>query len=274
MQVYIEYVLIDNLVIDYLLLKTTLNITATRTGRFRLILATVLGALAALTYPLISSVAVISVLVKILVGLTMVVIAVKSKTFRPYYLNSLIFLCLTFLTGGAIIGAFTIFNIDYSAEISIALMFLPVYAVIKGISSVVKHVYRQKEVISLVYGVEITLNGRTVKLKGFMDTGNGVYDNDRPVIVVEKGTAAKILGDFHSVPLKRITVRTVAGKRQNLAFEIDLIKIYIGDKVNIHNRVTVCVTPTDIGDGYDVILHPSLMGVSDDINYKKTQEVC
>lgn len=274
MQVYIEYVLIDNLVIDYLLLKAATGITATKTSFKRLVLSAILGAVVALVYPLLESVPLFSVLIKVLSGLIMVIISVDAKTFRAYYVNALVFFCLTFLTGGAIIGVFTLFNINYSDEISIAFMILPAYILIKGITSLIKHLYRQKDVMRFVYDVEVKVKERSVKLKGFMDTGNGVYDGDSPVIVVNKRTAAEILGNFHGTNLKRIKVRTVSGMRENLAFEIDSVKIYLGDKVNIHNRVTVCVSPTEIGDGYDVILHPALMESSDDRDIEETEKVC
>jgi len=274
MQVYIEYVLIDNLVIDYFLLKATHAITASPTSKLRLILSAIFGAVVALSYPLVYTIPFISVLIKVLSGLTMVIISVKAKTFRTYYINALVFFCLTFLTGGAIIGVFTLFNLDYSSEISIALMVLPAYLIIKGATTIIKHVYRQKDIRCYTYDVEIAVKERTVRLKGFVDTGNGLYDGDRAVVVVNKSTATKILGNFSGISLKRITVKTVAGEKQNLAFEIDGIKIYIGDKVNINNRVTVCVTSTEIGDGYDVILHPALMEIRNDRDFKETKKVC
>ena len=53
MKVYIEYVLIDNFVIDYLLLKATFAVTGYPYSKGRLFLCAFLGSLFALLYPLI-----------------------------------------------------------------------------------------------------------------------------------------------------------------------------------------------------------------------------
>ena len=237
-------------------------------------LCALFGTAVALIYPLIYTLTIVSVVIKVLTGLVMVLLSVNGKTFRVFYINALVFFCLTFLTGGAIVGAFNLLNISYSSEVFLSIAFIPAYFVIKGVTAVIKYLYRQKEIVKAVYSVEITLGQRKVALKGFMDTGNGLYDGDRAVVIANKKTALDILGGFNGVNLKRITVRTVSGKRQNLAFEIDQIKIYIGDKANIHNKVTVCVTPTEIGDGYDLILHPALTENCDERSFCEIEKVC
>ena len=55
MIVYIEYVLIDNFIIDYLMLKATFNLTGMPVKKRRLFLCAFLGAAIALMYPLMQS---------------------------------------------------------------------------------------------------------------------------------------------------------------------------------------------------------------------------
>ena len=99
----------------------------------------------------------------------------------------------------------------------------------------------------------------TVKCRGFLDTGNCLYDGERPVIVCSKSFAFKILGNkLGFVKLKEIQVNTVNGSSKNIAFEIDSIKIYNGQDVNIFNNVTICVTNKTFNNGYQIILHPAL----------------
>ncbi|MBQ3047260.1 MAG: sigma-E processing peptidase SpoIIGA [Clostridia bacterium] len=259
MQVYIEYVLIDNLVIDYLLLKAACFITGRTARKKRLFFSAILGAVIALTYPLISGVKLISVLVKLLSGLLIVLTATSYKTFREYYITALMFFVLTFLTGGAIIGVFSILNLDYSNELSIAVMIIPAYLAVKAASEIVRYIYRQKNVMSKCLEVELSLNGTVVKGRGFFDTGNALYHGQDPVVIINKSFAKKLLGDFHGVKIIEISVKTVIGESKNLAFKIAELKIYKKDKVNIYNNVTVCVSAKLLGDGYDVILHPDFM---------------
>ena len=48
------------------------------------------------------------------------------------------------------------------------------------------------------------------------------------------------------------------GVSENFAVVLDKLVIYIGDKPNIFNNVTLVVT-NKVGDGYDVILHPAFL---------------
>lgn len=258
MTVYIEFVLVDNFIIDYLLLKATYATTGISVKKGRLFLCAFLGAIVALIYPLIT-IKPLSVALKVLCGLLLPLIAAEYETRRSYFVNTLIFFLYTFLTGGAIIGIFLVFGINYSAEISIALMFLPVYLLISGVREVIKHIYKQRTVFSCIYSVSLTLKGKTVNARGFMDTGNGVYDGENPVIVCGKRFFQTLIGDnFYKIKSKKITLSTVSGKSENFAFILDQLVIYLGDKPNIFNNVTLVVTKT-VGDGYDVILHPAFL---------------
>lgn len=259
MQVYIEYVFMDNLVIDYLLLKSTFLILGRTVKRNRLILSAVIGAVIALLYPLLDGVKLISLSVKILSGFLILLTANKYQTARQFYLAVLLFFTLTFLTGGAIIGVYSLLEIPYSNEVSIALIIIPVYLILGGVVRLIKYMYRQKTVQSLCYDLELTLNDSTVKARGFLDTGNALFDGDNPVIVIDKNLAKRLLGDFRGVKIHKITVNTVSGTSQKLAFKIDRIKIYKLNGVNIYNSVTVCVSDAFLGDGYDLILHPYFM---------------
>ena len=265
MTVYIEYVIIDNVIIDYLLLKATFALTGYVCVRKRLFLTAFLGALIALVYPLLDGVPIIMTAVKVLTGFLLTLVATTYKNAREYYITTLLFFTLTFLTGGAITGLFSLFSFSYSAEVSIAVMFLPVYVLLKVLGQVIAFLYRRKSVISQVCIVEMCFGGRTVKARGFFDTGNALYDGQSPVIVCEKQLFKKILGDnVLGVGLKKISVSTINGQTQNYALKLDSLRIYISNIPNIHNNVTLCLSNSAVGEGYDVILHPDLIKENND----------
>ena len=260
MTVYIEYVIIDNLVIDYLLLKATFAITGMQVLRRRLLFCAVLGAAVALIYPLLSDKVVISTLVKGCAGLLIVLLATKYYTLKGFIVNAAVFFGLTFLTGGAIIGVFNILGLEYSSEYSVALMFIPVYILIKALTGIIKYVYRRKNVAAFTYKTEITFGKKTIEAIGFMDTGNGVYEGDSPVIFCKKSVFVKLIdGSNLSAKIKKIRVDTVNGEKYYSSVKIDALKIYILQKVNIYNNVTLVVVGENVGEGYDIILHPALM---------------
>lgn len=273
MTVYIEYVIIDNLIIDYLMLKATFVLTGKTIGRGRLFLCAFFGAAVALTYPLLQTFNVILSTVKILTGLLIVLLAANYNSFKSYYVTVVLFFALTFLTGGAITGAFNLLGLDASSEISIALMVFPVYVTFKIAVSIIRYLRRSKHVSRETHKIEMFLGNDSVNASGFFDTGNALYDGDRPVVVCEKRIfTALVKNNLLNYKLKKIDVSTVNGQSQNLAVELDKIMIYIGDKVNIHNNVTLCLVK-GIGNGYDVILHPALMESCYDEDYEKTCQV-
>ncbi len=274
MTVYIEYVLIDNFIIDYLMLKASLTLSASAVSRVRLLFCAFLGALFALFYPLLSVNAVLLTTIKVCFGLLLVLLAGKFKSIKDYYVTAVVFFVYTFLTGGAVIGIFNILGVPYSSETSIAVMVIPVYFIFMGITSVVKFLYRQKDINCYLRKVEISSFGITKEGVGFYDTGNELYDGDSPVIVCSKSFAKEFLGrELSKIKLKRITVDTVNGKRQNIAFAVDEIKIYNFDKVNIFNNVILCVASQKVGRNYDVILHSSLKEVANEQANIKTEKV-
>ncbi len=267
MTVYIEYVLIDNFIIDYLMLKASFTLTATAATRGRLLFCAFLGAIFALFYPLISVHTAILTVIKICFGLLLVIIAGRFSSKKAFYITAVAFFSYTFLTGGAVIGIFNILGLPYSTEYSVALMVIPVYFIFKGLTGVVQYLYRQKNVNCYIRDIEITAFNITKRAKGFYDTGNDVYDGDCPVIVCGQGFAKNFIGgNVRALKLKKLRINTVNGEKENIAFKIEQIKIYNGDEPNIFNNITLCVAGRSVGNGYDVILHPALLGE----NYEKT----
>ncbi len=274
MTVYIEYVLIDNFVIDYLMLKASFTLTASSVSKVRLFLCAFFGALFALFYPLINLHTVLLTVIKICFGLLMVLVAGKFKSKKDFYVTAIVFFVYTFLTGGAIIGIFTLLGLPYSSEISIAVMVLPVYLVFTGVTKVAKFLYRQKDVNCYLRKIEISAFGKTKQGVGFFDTGNELFDGDNPVIVCNESFAREFLGgDISKIKLKKINVNTVNGQKQNIAFNIEQIKIYNGENLNIFSNVTLCVSKEKVGRNYDVILHPSLKESNDEQDTVKAKKI-
>lgn len=260
MTVYIEYVILDNVVIDYFLLKAAHKIGGVTAKNSRTLFVSFLGAAVALTVPLLQNAPVVLFAVKILSGFLLVALSASFRSAKEYFLTAAAFLLVTFLTGGALTALFDAFEIPNSSEISVALVFLPALAVIKAVTAAIKVIYRRKTVRAFLYNITLSLNGNNVEAAGFLDTGNGVYDGDSPVIFCDKRLARRLIfsPNFKPAPLKRLSVSTVNGEEYKLCFRIDRLVIYTDDLPNIFNNVTVCVASEGFGTGYDVILHPAL----------------
>ncbi|MBR5900044.1 MAG: sigma-E processing peptidase SpoIIGA [Clostridia bacterium] len=269
MIVYVEYVLIDNFIIDYLLLSCSIKITSLPSSKVRLILCSLLGAVFALTYPLFAVSNILLFLIKMAFALFLVAVVGKNYTFKQYYATLLIFLCFTFLTGGAIFALENLTGVDFSTEIPIALAFLPVFGVCKGVSAVLDFIYKRKIVFNNLVEVTVSINGVTKRASGFVDTGNMLYDGNSPVILCSKYFAKDFLFGKKAMPkIKYISVSTVTGICQKPSFKVDEITVCVGDKKNIFNNVTMCVSESGAFDRYQVIIHPKLVEVQDETYLK------
>ena len=258
MVVYVEYVFIDNFVIDFLLFKTAFAVTGKTVPKIRIVLCSLLGAVFALIYPLITANPLVITAAKILFGLFLTFCAAKFNSAKDYAGFTAVFLGLTFLTGGAVIGAFYILGLDYSSEYSIALMALPVFIFTGAVVKVVRYLFRKKDAVAFSAVAEISFCGKTVKVNGFFDTGNALYNGLSPVIVVSKKAIMPIAGVALMKNAAFIRVKTVGGEDKKISFKPDAVSIYFNGERHIFNNVTVCVTDGTF-NGYDAILHPALI---------------
>lgn len=272
MTVYIEYVFFDNLVIDYLILKAAFFTLGMPFRRLRLFFCALAGAAFALLYPAMEIHPVILALVKIFMGLSMTLMAAKYGSFRRYFTVTALFFLYTFLLGGAITGVYYVLGLNPSSELSIALMVLPAYIIIKAAYSVVRYIYRRRHVASLVYKTEITLGSVTVTANGFLDTGNGLYLGDVPVIMCAKSVAEQFLCGGKLPDMKKITVRTVNGEEQKVVFMADIVKISAEKFVAEIKNVALCAVKSGFESGYEVILHPALLNLGN--SEKKKEDNC
>ena len=261
MVVYVELVILDNLVIDYLLLKTTFFLVKGVYSKFRLLLSALLGCAVALIIPLISHLTILSMAVKILTGFLITITAKNYKGVKEYFICTAIFFLLTFALGGSIIAIFSFFNLSESNSLSIGLTLIPAYLSISFIKSVFNFIKRKQTINQNCVNCRVVLNNLEINAIGFFDTGNGVYSRDMPVVFCNRSLALKLISKKLKLPnVSYISVNTIAGKENLLSFKLDKIMIYMNDKENIYNNVVLAVSKHSVGVGYDILLHPDLLG--------------
>ena len=257
MTVYIEYVLINNFIIDYLILKATFYCVRMPIKKGRLLFLSLFLTATSLIFPLINAQPIILTLLKIAIGCLAVLVGVKSGA-RGYFLSLLSFFFWTFVFGGAVYGLTEIFNINRYSQVFTAVVGLPVIVVYFIGSRLVKLFSNKNSQKEFYYKTEIILNDKTITVNGFLDTGNGVYDGFTPCIFITLKTAERFF-DNGLPKLGRVQINTVNGKDKKIALKNATVKIYSGDTANIHYNITLCVVDKSF-DGYDAILHPALFG--------------
>ncbi len=284
MEVYIEYVIIDNLIINILLLLCTLKTFGMRYMFFRVFLASLFGTTMVCLFPLIKIPAVLLVLYRIAVGVIMIMIAFHFKTFKQLLFAFGLLVLYTFLMGGAcmvmikLLGGnpehFTIGEYDTIIPVSIIIMIVFVYAFI--IFRLTKYIYRRKDMMPFMQHAEIEICGKKLALNAYVDSGNRLYDKKTgaPIIVLSAFALEKVFGkdDIASLVfgekntifknIHYVTYSTVEGvTKKMVVFVADKLVLSGSLGIRIFENVSVGVTFKKFNDAinFDLLLHPSLL---------------
>lgn len=255
MTVYIEYVILDNFVIDWILLKATLYLTGRTVKKGRLFICSFFGAIFALLTPLIYYNLILSFLIKVLCAITILLLLRRYKSLKDLYKTFVVFFGLSVFAGGCVYALFSIFNLRANSEFSIAFMIIPVYISIKFCISLFNYLKASKLERNYFVSCTIKKGQLTFDCKGFFDTGNGVYYKHSPVVFIDQVLAKKLI--TNSDKIFDVNIQTINGSSTKKGFLVDEIKIYLSSGVNTYNNVVVAVANFK-GQEYSLILHPAL----------------
>ncbi len=195
MTIYIDVVLIENLIMNSIILLATGLILKEKIKIIKVLLASLLGA----SYSLVSYMSILeiysSMFLKIILSIVIVYIAFNPQTIKKMWKNLLIFYLTSFVFGGA---AFALIYIVKPQEIlmknglflgtypfkTIILGAIIAFIIIMAAFTVVKSKITKKD---MFYEIEIWLNGKKIETTAMIDTGNLLKEpiTNTPVIVVE-----------------------------------------------------------------------------------------
>lgn len=280
MSAYIEYVILDNFVVTYMLAALTYRILLKRVPKLRAAAAATVGTAVAVCYPFVESdVWVVIIKLSLWLALSLILFAGGQK----FILCSLTFLGLTFLFGGAMFGIGFFISGDASEAMRVNMLDFPISAVVIGVffcylavRKIAVRFHRIKDLGGVIYDFSLSVLGNTMNFRGLMDTGNRLYDkvSGLPVIILSaKSLMGNVTdeqfrimfsgrGDTLQKDAHYMDISTVAGgKSKILLLHPDAFVLYSRDKANILYDVMVGVSFSPLKDaiGYDAILHPSLM---------------
>lgn len=195
MTIYIDVVLIENLIMNIIILLATGLILKEKIKIIRLLLASLLGAI----YSVVSYMSILAVyssmILKIILSIVIVYIAFYPQSIKKMWKNILIFYLTSFVFGGA---TFALIYIVKPQEIlmknglflgtyplkTIILGSIVAFIIIITAFTVVKSKITKKDMFC---EVEIQLNGKKIETIAMIDTGNLLKEpiTNTPVIVLE-----------------------------------------------------------------------------------------
>lgn len=195
MTIYIDVVLIENLIMNYIILFATAVVLKLKVKHFRLIIGSFVGAV----YTIISYISELKIysnfFLKLILSLVIIYIAFNPKTIKQLLKNTLIFYLTSFVFGGA---AFALIYVVKPQKIlknnglvlnSNSLKVIGISAIIAFVIIIIgfKIVKNKISARDIYCNVEIELNNKIIETKAMIDTGNFLKEpiTNTPVIVVE-----------------------------------------------------------------------------------------
>ncbi|MBR1676928.1 MAG: sigma-E processing peptidase SpoIIGA [Clostridia bacterium] len=271
MEVYLEYVIIDNLAIDFFLILLTRKTLRLEINYYLAVISAMVGTVFAVLLPVFNMNNGFSFVFKFFVGALIVISSGKFNTVREYILCFYLFLFYTFVFGGAIIAVFWSMGIDFNAfnlandsGLPLGLSIGSATVLYLFLIKLIKRLSKKRDIGAFLRKCEIVIGGRKMPFMGFIDSGNSLFDkrSGMPVILCSP-KAAKILGATGMLfrqKSEELYFSTVAGQNSMKIYKLDKLLIYNGQTVNTIYNVMIGISPNAFaGDDYDIILSPSLI---------------
>lgn len=266
MKIYIEQVLITNFIIDFCLLLITSRLVFAKPKYGLITLSAIFGSFASLIMPYCTNLILINTL-KILTSLIMLQILHIHK--RQLIISTLLMLVLSYIIGGAILSNFGTklangygikqMNLIYVFATTIIFTFITCKLIVWIKSKITTN--------SNIYDINLVNNGKKICIKSFIDSGNGLTDENQPVNIINFDTFSRLTSislhqylnnQFSTLTSPHfINANTIAGKRKILVFTIQELHL-IKNTTTIFKNVKIGVSLNfDNSKEYKAILNSS-----------------
>ncbi len=203
MTIYLDIVFIENTLMNYIILYATGFVQKIKMKNFKLIISSTLGALYAIvTYmniiPIYSS-----FFMKILLSIIMIYIAFNNENIKQIIKSLLLFYLASFVIGGCALALLYMIspqNVSFRNGVLVGTYPMKITLIAGAIGFlIIQYSFnlnkRQMKIKDLICNLEISVNNKKVKTKGYIDSGNTLKDplSNKPVIIVEKEIMKKII---------------------------------------------------------------------------------
>ncbi|MBC8590704.1 sigma-E processing peptidase SpoIIGA [Wansuia hejianensis] len=196
MYIILEYYILENFIINFLILYITMLITKTKSNIKEIILGAGFSAVYSLIFFYPPLLFLGNFYMKILISIIIVKLTFKSKSFRLFFYQLLGFYTISFIFAGVIVGiswgrnnpANLILN-----RVKLLELFKVKYIILGLIiaafvsKKIFNYTNKKNTQRDYIIDVEVFLNGKSSTITALIDTGNSLVDplTNRPVFVVE-----------------------------------------------------------------------------------------
>ncbi len=295
---YAEYLLIENIIINCIILYATSKITRTKTSKMRLFVASLIGSIYTLVVFFPSLQFMGKVTIKLSISILMIIISFNPEKLNQFLKQISAFYMVSFAFAGAIIGIFYILNNSFKFKgISfkdfdelIKFLVIGILIALILIRYILKFYQGKINKENFITNIIIGLNNKEVELTALIDTGNSLKEpiSKKPVIIAEYKALENILPNSirdmyktnkeldliqigkimeevsDDIKLRLIPFKSLGNDNGILiGFKPDKIKIYLESETkNLTDDIIVAIYNDKLAtdEVYNGLLHPELLG--------------
>ena len=269
MQIVIEYVLIENIIINFFILKSCEHFLKEKASlKF---LNSLFGAIVSLCFPLFSLSYVGVILLKILVGSVMICISFSFKNLSQFFYKYFAFALMTFVFGGAVEALSQI-----TTKLSVVLILLFACVLYFLLSSFFSSYAKKKTLKDFQYCVRLFYEGKEIDEMAYFDSGNILYDNvtKRPIVLISPNVFEKLTGkNYFEFVLKEsstsclknchyVPASTSMSQGKMLVFEVEKLQIIVkNQEIKEHKNIFLGLSFADFEKSFNsnLLLHSTLI---------------
>ena len=276
---YIEYYIVENLLINYIIISCTYILTKRYDNKLKKTLGAFVGTLYSVAYIYNNLDILFTLPFKMLIMTFITLISFTYKSKRDYINTALVFYMVNVFISGS-----TFFIIYFTGIDHMKISFFIVCVYIS--CEILKHIYRDintlRQIKQLKKTVTISLLGKSCSCEGLLDSGNLLKDpiSNNDVVIIKSNILKDIIPEYLincsfddidiikaeelinvldneiSTKIRLIPYKHVGSERNNiiLGLKADYIEV---DKMKIGNIVLGISNFND--DNYDAILNPSIL---------------
>ena len=261
MTIYLDYIFIENFLIDYILLKETSYIARRKATNIRAIVSSIIGSVYVVMMIYFKLQELNFLICKLLLIIVMIFIAFKPERISKYIKLVMLFILISVINVGTLTVITNLFNLQNISGlikiiVYIASLFLSKYFM-NYMWKIYKHNIKNDE---LIYEVKIYLGDKMYKYNAFLDTGNNVfsYTYNVPVIFAEiiDDNILKTLKNKEYFNIRTVTLSSQSNKK---AYIFDNIQITQKNKIwHVKSAIVFEETKLSKDNSYNMLLNYNL----------------
>lgn len=221
MEVYIEFAIIDNLVIDYVLLYITCISARIKSSRGLIFLGSMIGTVLAVLLPILKIPKIVKFFLKLLIPAIMILTSFKLKGFKKFLVLYALLLAYTFVMGGTALGIILLLSgkivdslhLTYESILPVGIVIAVVIIYARAVIWLVNYILKRRTIQNFLYDVEFEHNEKTYRVTAFLDSGNLLVDTKTklPVIIISKNSI-----NIESNNIRKIEYSTLSCERKQM----------------------------------------------------------